>query len=255
MKTRLAQINAKHVVGVFLIALSLFSTIGAFGWILGYWDNSLQETYRDHDIYYFPNINVYGVDIGGVPSDWPFNAGLQGCKYMIDSWLDEPELVEIHRDFEIYQIQGFKLYYAVYGEETTAKWVVLEELKEFIDAEYYPTRVRTINGGQDIWIVYRQGTVSVIYWAETEGFKSPVFSSLTDAKEYVSIKLAAEKPEEVSDNPDFPDIQDPIPGGLEGEGDTIEDRLDAQRRMVSVISGVFGLGFIALGEVERRDDD
>ena len=255
MKTRLAQINAKHVVGVFLIALSLFSTIGAFGWILGYWDNSLQETYRDHDIYYFPNINVYGVDIGGVPSDWPFNAGLQGCRNMIDSWLDDPELVEIHRDFEIYQIQGFKLYYAVYGEETTAKWVGFEELKEFIDAMYYPTRILTIHGDQDTWFIYRQGTYSVIYWAETEGFKSPDFSSRGEAKEYVYTKLAAEEAEEVTDNPEVPDVSIPIPGGLDGEGETIGDRFDAQRGMISMISGVFGLGFIALGEAERHEDD
>ena len=255
MKRRQEQVNTKHILGVILIAFSLFSTIGALGWVLGYWDNSLQETYRGHDIYYFPQPNVYGVDIGGDSSDWPFNAGLQGCRNLIDSWLDEPDHIETYRDFEIYQIQGFRLYYAINGKETTAKWVLLESLKEYIDTEYYPTRVRIIKGEKETWIIYRQGTYPIIYWAETEGFKSPVFSSLATAKEYVNTKLETAEPEETSDNPENPEVRDPIPGNLKGERETIRDRLDAQRGMISAISGVFGLGFIALGEAERRDED
>ena len=254
MKTRLEQVNAKHIFGVFLIALSLFSSIGAFGWVVGYWDNSFQETYRDHDIYYFPNINVYGVDIGGDPSDWPFNAGLQGCRNMIDSWLDEPEHVETYRDFEIYQISGFRLYYGVNGEVTTGKWRLLEGLEEYIDTEYYPTSVKVFNGGQGTWIVYRQGIDPVLYWVETEGFKSPVYSSLEDAIQFVEKRLVVEEFDVVDDNAVVPGNQDPLLGDPSG-GLSVGDRLDAQREMISVISCVFGLGFIALGEAERRDND
>jgi len=254
MKIKLEKVNAKHVLGVFLIAISLFSSIGAFGWVLGYLDNSFQETYRDHDIYYFPNPNVFGVDIGGDPSGWPFNSGLQGCRNMIDSWLDEPEHVETYRGFEIYQIQGFKLYYGVHGEVMTGKWRLLESLKEYIDAEYYPTSVKTFIGDQDTWIIYRQGYDPVLYWVETEGFMSPVYSSLQEALVFVEEKLAAEDPNVVDDNPEVPEDQTPLPNGLP-EGESIGDRLDAQREMISMISGMFGLGFIALGEAERRSDD
>ena len=195
MTPKLEQINVKHIFGIFLIALSLFSAIGAFGWMVGYLDNQFQETYRDHDIYYFPNPNVYGIDIGGEPSGWPFNAGLQGCRNMIDSWLDDPEYIETYRDFEIYQIKGFNLYYGVNGEQITAKWRLLEALEEYIDAEYYPTSGNTIPGDQD-----------------------------------------------------------PLSGASSG-GLTLGDRLDAQREMISAISGLFGLGFIALGEAERQSDE
>jgi len=254
MKTRLPPVNIKHILGFFLISISLLSSIGAFGWVLGYMDNSFQETYRDHDIYYFPNPTVYGVDIGGDPSGWPFNSGLQGCKNMIDSWLDEPKHVETYRDFEIYQIQGFMLYYGVNGEAITGKWRQLEDLKEYIDTEYYPTRVKTFTGTQNTWIIYRQGFNPVRYWAETEGFKSPDFSSQKDAREFVREKLADEDPNVIDDNPTIPDNQDPLHGDPP-KGLSIGDRLDAQREIISGISGIFGLGFIALGEAERREDD
>jgi hypothetical protein len=254
MKTKLEQVNAKQIVGIFLIALSLFSTIGALGWMVGYLDNSFQETYRDHDIYYFPNPNVYGVDIGGDPSGWPFNSGLQGCKNMIDSWLDEPKHVETYRDFETYQIQGFMLYYGVNGEAITGKWRHLEDLKEYIDTEYYPTRVKTFTGDQNTWIIYRQGFNPVRYWAETDSFRSPDFSSLKDTRDFVREKIASEDCIIVDENPEAPGDMNPLPGDPP-KGLSIGDRLDAQREMLSAISGIFGLGFIVLGEGERREDD
>jgi hypothetical protein len=254
MKTRPAQVNTKHILGLFLIAISLLSSIGAFGWVLGYMDNSFQETYRDHDIYYFPNPNVYGVDISGDPSGWPFNSGLQGCKNMIDSWLDDPKQVETYRDFEIYQIQGFMLYYGVNGEAITGKWRHLEDLKEYIDTEYYPTRVKTFTNDQNTWIIYRQGYNPVQYWAETDGFKSPDFSSLKEARDFVREKIGSEPPIIVDENPETPSDQDPLPGNPP-KGLSIGDRLDTQREIISGISGIFGLGFIALGEAERRDND
>jgi len=238
--------------GTCLIALSLFSTIGAFGWVLGYWDNSLQETYRDHDIYYFPNINVYGVDIGGDSTDWPFNSGLQGCRNMIDSWLDAPQQVETYRDFEIYMIQGFKLYYGVKDATLTSKWAILDNLKEYIDTQFYPTSVKIFTGIQETWTIYRQGYDPVLYWAETEGLKSPTYTDLEKSIQYVEEKLAAENPEIENDQQETPGYQDPLPNGLP-DGKSIGEQLNAKREMISMISGLLGLGFIAIGEAERSD--
>jgi len=103
-----------------------------------YWYHEHIETYRGYDIYYFKNINTYGIDTGEPdPMDWTFIASIETAKGEIDNLLEEPEEIEIYREWKIYrQAAGKRFYWAeqVNTDEKTTLWVSLEDLKEYIDA-------------------------------------------------------------------------------------------------------------------------
>jgi len=102
-----------------------------------YWDHEYIETYRGSDIYYFKNINTYGIDTGEPdPMDWEFIGSVETAKGKIDNWFEEPEEIEIYRMWKIYrQAAGTRFYWAEQvktGEKTTL-WVNLDDLKRYID--------------------------------------------------------------------------------------------------------------------------
>jgi len=260
-KPKLDQINlsTKQSLGVFFIAVSLFTYMGGLAWVSAYWDHELVGTHRGYDIHYFPSINVYGIDIGGEASQWKYNSGYQGAKNMIDSWLDEPEHVETYRDFDIYLISGLQLYYAEGLEETTINYVNSTELKNYIDQAYYPTLVYTIHRDGDTWSIYRQGLEeleTLIYWAEDETGcqSSPEYDELQGARQYVyNIYAISEGDTETPGNSTDPVTGEPIGSEYDPPGETVGDRLNAQKNLISGITAAIGIGLVAIDYGQRRE--
>jgi len=134
--------RALIALGVVLVALDIASPIGLV--IAGYWDHTYVETYRGYDIYYFPNIGVYGVDALGTnpPLDDPswkvvgFYGGTESARAAIDNRLDSPIFVESYNGYDIYrEPAGAQRYYGVDQEtgEETSYWTDLAGLKRYID--------------------------------------------------------------------------------------------------------------------------
>jgi len=255
------NVSTKQALGVFFIALSLFTYLGGLAWFSAYWDNELVETYRDYDIYYFPNINVYGIDVGTEPQDWPFNTGLQGCRNKIDLFVDCPETLETYRDFTIYKLPGYNLYWGENTEDKTNTWDNLTSLKTLIDLEYYPNLIYTIHSDLGDFGIYQQGYFNPVYWGMLDGYQTLEYDQVSDAKQAVRDYIE-EKTEEIpapGDETTGDPIEEP---GEEYTGnadpdetvDTIGDRLNAQKNLISGISATIGIGLVAIDYGARRDE-
>jgi len=255
--------NRTQAIGLFFMVISLFSYLGGFVWFSAYWDTEYIETYRDFEIYYFPNINVYGIKTTGDPMDWPHTSALSACRNKIDSWLDEPTLMETVRDWEIYKINSYGLYYGANGDLETGWYDSVNSTRLFIEAEYYPTLVYELHLDGDTWEIYRQGAIDVRYWVEYEGTALEYFTTLEDAKEYARdrVEIAKEEqpaehePEETEEQintgiPILDEILNPDPENTQ----TLGQLLNTQKLMISAVTATMGLGFIVLGSVKREED-
>jgi len=253
----LSKPNRTQAIGLFFLVISLFSYLGGFAWVSAYWDYELEETYRGYEIHFFPAPNVYGVKIEELDlMDWPTTRTRTGARNTIDEILDEPEHMETYRDFEIYKIPGYGLYYATQGVTETAKFDTLENLKNYIDAEFYPTVVMTIHRNNDDYLIYRQNTDPVTYWVELDGTILEYFTSKQNAKVWVYDLVANQDTvEEPSENPETPqDIdQDTGVDPVEEETETLGEYLNSQKLVITAISGTMGLGLVVLGSTRREE--
>lgn len=255
LRKQAEQVTPKQALGAFFIILSVFTYAGGLAYISAYWDNiEYVETYRDYDIHYFPKTNFYGIDTGGEASEWPYNSELQGARNMIDSWLDEAEYVETYRDFEVYKLPSLSVYYGEGLDTKTLECHNLTVLHEYIDDMYYPTRIRTIRRQGDTWKIYRQGRTDTLrYWARNEDTMetSPEYESFDPALQYVyDIYDITEGDTEETGNSTQPSPE-PV---TEYPGETIGDRLNAQKNLVSGISAAIGVGLVAIDFGEKRDN-
>lgn len=242
--------NRTQALGLVFLVIAAFSATGGWAWVMAYWDYSPVCEYRGFDVYYFPNINVYGIDTGGEPQSWRFNSGLQGAKNMIDSWLDAPLFIETYRDWAIYKLAGIGLYYGEYQGTVTLNHVNVTDLETYIDDLYYPTLVYTIHRDGGDYLIYRQGIDSIQYWVEYEGDILEYFETDDAARAYVY--EIVEEAEETQENPEDPAEASDQPADTEGE-ETLGDLLDAQKWVISAISGAMGLGLVILGSTRRED--
>jgi len=246
--------NRTQALGLVFLVIAAFSAVGGWAWVMAYWDYSPVETYRGFEIVYFSTINVYGIDTGGEPQTWAFNSGLQGARNMIDNWLDNPELIEQYRDWIIYKMGGYGLYYAENGDLTTSNWDNITDLRSYIDAEYYPTLVYTIHRDSGDYRVYRQGVTQIRYWVDLDGTELEYFETLAAAKQYVYDLVQPADPQstETPGDAEIPDIDADLDPDPEDYG-TLGDLLDAQKWVITAISGTMGLGLVTFGST-RRDD-
>jgi len=269
-KQKLDQINlsTKKALGVFFIALSLFTYVGGLAWVSAYWDHSLVETYREHEIHFFASPNVYGVKLEGVePINWPMARSRTSARDIIDSILDEPELQETYRDFELYMIQGYDLYYGTSSAENTPKFDTIENLKKYIDQAYYPVVVRTKHRDQGDYLIYRSGLESegnLVYWVVTpDGETSETFETIAEANTAAET-LITEYEEQAGSIPDAgtdeqnnsitPDTPDQVDSEYDPPGETVGDRLNAQKNLISGITAAIGIGLVAIDYGARRDE-
>lgn len=247
--------NRTQAIGLIFLVISVFSYLGGFAWFSAYWDTEYRETYRDFEIYYFSNINVYGIKTEGDPSDWVHTTALSACRNKIDSWLDAPEHIETYRDWEIYKLNGYGLYYATSdGQETPTWYDSVNSTRLFIDAEYYPTLVYEVHLDSETWMIYRQGSETIRYWVEYDGTILEYFTTLDDAQEYARLEsdaLAEELEEEQQDTED-PELDEELEPDAE-DNSTIGDILDARKILISGVTAALGLGFLALGSVRRQE--
>ena len=264
------RILTKQALGFFLLSLSLFTYFGGLAWISAYWDHTKVDEYRGYEIYYFPEINVYGIEIQGLDiTDWRFNTEITGCENIIDTWLDDPIYVKDYQDYVIYQQPNdYGLYYAVdpeTGEQITTTWHILDDLQGYIDQVYYPSVVVTRHTAFGDYIVYRQGIDAELrYWIESPvGDLSQYYGTFDEVSiavdeliqldEQMSGSNLGDGSETVSDNIE-PDVGAPfgedyeVPDGMV----TIGDRLRQRRALISGVFGFLGVGLIAIDVGERR---
>jgi len=244
--------NKIQTLGCVFLAAALFTALGGLGWVMAYWDTQLEETYRGFDIYYFPNIKVWGIDTGGEPQTWPTGSPRQSCRNKIDSWLDEPTLVEQHRDFTVYRLDGYGLYYAEGPSgETTTRWDNVTNLEAYLDAEYYDTLVYTIHRDGDTWEIYRRGYDDPVYWGTSGGESTPEFTSLEGAKQHIYDLLDTDDVDETVEADETPDAGDQVSGEPEGGGTTVGDLLAANKWVITGVTGFLGAGLVLYGSTRE----
>jgi len=265
-----SQVSTKQVLGFFLISLTVFTYFGGLAWIGAYWDHARVDEYRGYEIYFFPEINVYGIEIQGLDvTDWRFNADIPGCENMIDAWLDDPIHVKDYRDYVIYQQPNdYGLYYAVdpeTGEQITTVWHSSDDLLDYIDQVCYPSVVVTRHRAIGDYIVYRQGIDSELrYWIESpDGDLSQFYGTFDEVSDAVEelIRLdeqfagsnLSEGSETVSGSIE-PDVGAPFGEDYEVPDDmvTIGGLLKQRSTLISGVFGVLGIGLIAIDAGERH---
>lgn len=157
--------NKRRMLGAALVVLGLFTAFNGWsvlGWTLSYWDHEFVETYRGYDIYYFVEINVYGIDTGGDPMDWKFYGSLESARAAIDNWLEDPVYVESYRGWDIYrEPSGAQRYYAVREGVETSRWPTLEELKAYIDGPIGFFRIDNGQAGLNDTIIVSDTTLAI----------------------------------------------------------------------------------------------
>jgi len=249
MNTEKIKLNRTQALGLVFLVICMFSYLGGFAWLTSMWDTELVETYRGYEIHYIPYHEMYGINVTGGPVEgWPFNTKLEGARNMIDSWEDEPIFIENYRDYEIVrQASGLKLYYAVdpvTGERVTANTVDLQTTRDNVDQTFYGLQVWVINYGPgDVWHIMKLGVGGdAVYYAELKDGDtvSPEFKQNHD-----KIPASEEPPEEPTSaedpNTEVPDVT------------TIGDYLNTQKIMISLVSGVLGVGLVVLGSTRREE--
>ena len=270
LQSNLSQISTKQALGYFLLVLTIFSYMGGLAWISAYWDHNQIEEYRGYEIYFFPEINVYGIEIQELDiTDWSFNTGVSGCRNMIDTWLDDPIHVNDYRDYVIYQQPNdYGFYYAVdpeTGDQITTTWNNIDDLLDYIDQVYYPYIVLTKTKIMGDYVIYRQGlNAELKYWVESpDGGLSQFYSTFDEASdaadEFIRLdeQVSGSNLDNGSDTDSGsiePDVGHPIEVGYESPDNmnTIGDRFRQRNILVSSIFGVLGVGLIAIDAGERR---
>jgi len=252
--------NRTQAIGLFFMVISVFSLLGGWAWVSAYWDTDLAETYRGYDIHYFPNIHIYGIDIGGPSSEWVYLGNQETARNKIDLWVDGPITVGTYRDFTIYQLPGHDLYYGENGLMGTQIYINTTALESYIDTVYYPTRICTIHkgteGNYDEYKIYRQGLegspVELTYWVQLDGITLEYFDTKAAARAYVADR-ADPTPEapliEIPENPDTPADNEAIP---EGDYSMVDNLVD---QVTDVIDYVTGAGTSASGSSEDQRTD
>jgi len=132
---RSEPIRGAQMLGLTLILISTLGYTGVW-WFGAYWDNEFVETYQGYNIYYFPEINVYGIEEEGVsPENWRFAADLEAARNAIDNMQVEPVFVEEYRGFQVYHNLVYGYYYAENsdGVRVSQTWT-LEELHDYLDS-------------------------------------------------------------------------------------------------------------------------
>ena len=219
-----------------------------------------QEVYEGYDIYYIPEAGVYAIDVGGPVDEWSYFTDLQGARNKIDLWTLGPLFVEEYRDFTVYQLPGYSLFYATRDEVQTNNWDSVDKIKAYVDAEYYPTLVYTIHCEAGDYLIYREGYSSPLYWGEQVGYKTPEFSKLEDCREFIHGRIEELAPTETptgtpSDESEVPVQEKPVQGGGNSEdtGETVGFVLQQRRNMVAGFLGVTGVGCFVYGIGDRKE--
>lgn len=213
MKFEKPELNRTQTLGLVLLAVSVFTHVGGWQWVLAYWDTSLAEEYRGYEIYYFPNINVYGVKIGQEkPESWPHGSSLDALRSLIDSWMDPPEYIEQYLGWDIYRQANKGYYYATKGEEETTLWVRVTQLKDYLEG-----RESSATPEPDA-----PGDTGVPSDAGDTGSQDQGGAEDTDA-------------------------------GEEDHGETIGELIEARKLIITAVAGLMGAGFVVLGSVKEEE--
>jgi len=252
------NLSTKQALGVFCILLSIFTYFGGFGWVSAMWDTELQEVYRGHEIHYIPYHNMYGVNVSGPVENWPFNMKLQGCRNMIDNWLDDPTYIETYKEYEIYrESAGLHRYYGVdpaTGEQVTTWTVKLQTTRDNLDQRFYGLQVWVMSYETgDTWHILKKGySGDYVYWAEhkTSDTKSPEFDTQDDAEKWVRQNheniTGTEEPAENNTSTE--------PGDTDTDITTIGEVVESRRILISGITAAIGIGLVAIDYGARRDE-
>jgi len=215
MRFEKPELNRTQTLGLILLAVSVFTYVGGWQWVLAYWDTSLAEEYRGYEIYYFPNINVYGVKIGKeTPSNWPHGSSVDALRNLIDTWMDPPELIEQYLGWDIYRQANKGYYYATRGEEETTLWVRVTHLKDYLEKREEASTPEPETPGDT-------GAPSDAGSQEEEGAET------TDAGEDT---------------------------GEEEHRETIGDLIEARKLVIAAVTGFMGVGLVAFGSVREKRD-
>ena len=255
-----SKLNRTQGLGLTLITVALTAFLLPASWVAAYWDTTYIETYEGYDIYFIPAPNVYAIDTGGEPAEWTYFSDVQGARYKIDLWNEGPIEVETYRDFTLYKLPGYSMYYADNGEIKSHTWDSIEKLKGWVDGEYYPTLVYTIHSGGDDYLIYRIGYENPIYWGELDGYKTPEFKELVEAQEFVRARIEELTPTVditgTAGDSETPTVEDPISGSTNPEdtNETVGALMLQQRTMVSAVLGITGTGCLVYGTGRREEE-
>ena len=255
------ELNKTQALGLTLIICAV-ATRGIPSTWLSAWtpDIELHEAYEGYDIYYIPEAGVYAIDVGGPVDEWSYFTDIQGARNKIDLWNLGPIWVEEYRDFTLYQVPGYSLFYATRGETRTNNWDSVEKVKAYVDGEYYPTLVYTIHCEAGDYLIYRIGYHSSLYWGELDGYSTPEFSSLADAKEFVYDRIKelapVENPTETPTiEPEVPVQEEPVSeSNPEDTSNTVGSKYLQQRTLISAFMGVTGVGCFVYGTGAREEE-
>jgi len=264
------DLNRTQAIGLVLIFTALAAFFIPSAWVSAYMDSELVETYRGYDIHYLPNANVYGVDIGTEIESWPFDTTIQGSKNRIDNLVDGPETIEQYRGGTIYKLTGYNRYWFEKGDIKTTGWDTLENLKTWVDLEYYPTLVYTIHSSREDFLIYRQGDENPRYWGELGDYSTLDYSRFAKARDAARAHLkeiGEPRPEPDLENPDAvlvdekaetppadPGSPDTGNANPDNPADTVGQQLATMKTLVAGVSGSIGVGLFVLGSTKREEE-
>jgi hypothetical protein len=256
------DLNRTQAIGLVLIFTALAAFFIPTAWVSAYMDTELVESYRGYEIHYLPNPSVYGVDIGGEVETWPFHGTLEAARDNIDLFVDGPEIIEDYRGGTIYKLPGHTIFWwedEAQGLKTTT-WDTLVNLKKYVDLEFFPNLVYTINSDLGDFLIYQQGHVAPRFWGELGDYSTPEYSNLADAKDAVRAYIVAQgkpEPTEGDETPGTPpaDPGETDTGNSSGDDstDTVGQQLATMKTLVAGVSGSIGLGLFVLGSTKRDD--
>ena len=127
--------NGTQILGGVLLIAAIFVGFGGLQYVMAYMDTTPAGEYRGYDLYYLPNINVYGADTGEEVGSWPFASSLDALRGIIDNWLDSPLAVIEYEGYVVYQeAGGAQRYYAEKdGSLATGYYWTFDEAISYID--------------------------------------------------------------------------------------------------------------------------
>jgi len=142
VKMRRKPWRGAQALGLLMVLMGALGYAGVW-WVGAYWDHEFVETYEGYNIYYFPEINVYAIELEDkAPQDWLFYGSLEAARRGVDSLQSEPIYVGEYKGYAIYQHAVYGYYWAEDGEGArVAQTHTLEELYQYLDGLAEPEPV------------------------------------------------------------------------------------------------------------------
>lgn len=258
------DLNKTQALGLVLIFTAITAWMIPASWLMAWTpETTFMESYRGYDIYYIAEANVYAIDTGGEVGSWNYQGSVQGAKYRIDFWLDGPIFVEVYRDFEVYKLNGVEFYYGEGLNDKTNTYDNLDNLKHFIDVEYYGIEVYHVEYQGESWAIMQLGYFEPVFYGVNGELITPKFSTESEAYQYLYDMLtedaeetdppleeeAGEDPTSEEENPIPPDT-----GENEGILETVSDKLEEYRILISGITGSLGAGLFIWGTTKKEEE-